>query len=907
MAVSQQLDREKSSSSILSSVFTFVHREIESFVATAKGEEPPKVPKASTSRVKLDTAPREKKNSNGVRKRTVSSLREGAQEAAGARQRKKLDNARKAGSSDSGNAAYSPGKLHKRPDTVGMPQRPRPSPQTHRAHTEAPRIDKQITKAADNSVSLHKPSPVPPLRTFSNVVKRKASATMPGSLFPRSASIEPDPTPGPASYGLLRERTKLLAAVSRTPLHSVGFAKERLTTRPPVTQSPGDPNPFLGITNTLARARGVIGSTEDAKRFLEDYNPSSPSSPSPAMPLPVRGPRKSYGPNDDETSAIVAHSKSKGKERARDADFEWDDNSRVLRVRGKEQELREAREEHIRKEQERELDPETTLIMEERYHDKERIRKLEAEVAWLKSQLEEQMSLSRIDVSDLSFPPPPPPPPPPPMSTTRQPVELPVTVARIRNKTSKFSAATTDAFLQKARAALRKQPSPLEAPINPINAPPLPKSNAKVKRTGRPSINVPSEKMDAFLTEVKSAKLKKISGTLAPPLVRENPTAALARELGASGKGKELLRTIERRRSLSEIDVGTGTKRKRDTLEIDALEAAGPPKKRIVKEASNSSSTSTSSTSSSSSTMPSRKQFSFGLQDHSWPSIATTDTELTTPSLCSDDNDHASEVAPEDVLPPTPPTPPCRPPTPPRRLKRHSEESREAESPEDDRLPEIIDVIDVDAESDVFLSPITVTPRVPEKASPKKCASPEDIFAKRPPTSPMPKITTKKPAPPARTRVRSGDSSPRGRTTSATQSPVTRHSKATAPALTNPLSAPVLAKKKKKARRSASTGAIANDTLVIQPIDPTPASPHIQRLRTLDAELRRAGDHLWDENSAEGLEADIFQTRGVKNSRGFLARGGGGGPSVYMGEGYVQGYEKESSRQIRSRSTNGRY
>ena len=43
MPSSLEAEADKSSSSILSSVFTFVHREFESFVATAKGQEPPKV------------------------------------------------------------------------------------------------------------------------------------------------------------------------------------------------------------------------------------------------------------------------------------------------------------------------------------------------------------------------------------------------------------------------------------------------------------------------------------------------------------------------------------------------------------------------------------------------------------------------------------------------------------------------------------------------------------------------------------------------------------------------------------------------------------------------------------------------------------------------------------------------
>ena len=154
---------------------------------------------------------------------------------------------------------------------------------------------------------------------------------------------------------------------------------------------------------------------------------------------------------------------------------------------------------------------------------------------------------------------------------------MPVTVASIRRSAKAF--ASTESFLLQARAALRKQPTPVEAPINPINAPALPKSTVKARRAGRPSINLPSEKMDAFLTEVKSVKLKKVSGTMAPPLVPEsaaNSTAlALARELGASGKGKQILKAMERRKSLSELVERRGEKRKRDAADAEGQSQPG--------------------------------------------------------------------------------------------------------------------------------------------------------------------------------------------------------------------------------------------------------------------------------------------------------------------------------------------
>lgn len=70
--------------------------------------------------------------------------------------------------------------------------------------------------------------------------------------------------------------------------------------------------------------------------------------------------------------------------------------------------------------------------------------------------------------------------------------------------------------------------------------------------------------MQAFLTEVKSVKLKKVSGEMAPPLTSDTGRAALARSLSGTEKGKEILRQLARRRSLAELNPPNDLKRKRD-------------------------------------------------------------------------------------------------------------------------------------------------------------------------------------------------------------------------------------------------------------------------------------------------------------------------------------------------------
>ena len=76
-----------------------------------------------------------------------------------------------------------------------------------------------------------------------------------------------------------------------------------------------------------------------------------------------------------------------------------------------------------------------------------------------------------------------------------------------------------------------------------------------------------------------------------------------------------------------------------------------------------------------------------------------------------------------------------------------------------------------------------------------------------------------------------------------------------------------------------------------------PATHHVQRRRTLDEELRRAGDRLWqeadDEAEDDDLESGILVAMGTRKRKGFLAKGGSAGVPVYMGSGYVQGAEDD--------------
>lgn len=110
-----------------------------------------------------------------------------------------------------------------------------------------------------------------------------------------------------------------------------------------------------------------------------------------------------------------------------------------------------------------------------------------------------------------------------------------------------------------ARASLRHAMTPVEAPIND------PRLN-RTKRQGQPTVNVPSEKMAAFLHEIKTAKLRRVGsglnamggdGVAGPSGLSKSVavTASSASTAAAKLSAKELLR----RRSLASLRVPIGS------------------------------------------------------------------------------------------------------------------------------------------------------------------------------------------------------------------------------------------------------------------------------------------------------------------------------------------------------------
>lgn len=240
-----------------------------------------------------------------------------------------------------------------------------------------------------------------------------------------------------------------------------------------------------------------------------------------------------------------------------------------------------------------------------------------------------------------------------------------------------------------------------------------------------------------------------------------------------------------------------------------------------------------------------------GYPDRSWP---TNETDITTPSLCSD-NERDGDGSLEDRAPSTPPGP--------RSTQISTHKSKVGE-------PEIIDV---DMEPPVVPS---------NSAAPLRPRGRPSMFERRPPKSPIPKSpASRKPLPPARTRKNSTPK-PKYVPPASDSDDDADHSKDMGPV-------PFLS------LIPSSRPAVRRKGTV-----PTSAADASSRHATLDEELWVARARaLTDrrQNSAEELE-DVFVGSGTKaQPRGSL---GHGGPPVFIGG--VEGDTEVGSRRTVRRS-----
>ncbi|KAI0788028.1 hypothetical protein C8Q74DRAFT_1255428 [Fomes fomentarius] len=949
---------------LLASAFSFVSREIESFITTATGGEiqQPR-PEASSSRVTLDgkrkkrdergegrsekERERERRATKRVRKRSEveterararRKLREDVDDERAPKvvkkkslpdvrrerereQERERSSEREAADDEDGESALGhldvrieqnrvpdeipvkplPRSLKKRRETAAKDVQRHPEPHVVEEPKPQPQV-KRSTKDTPDAAKFMPPPPnlmpLPPTPlTKRTAVPASPFPTMPGSLFPRSESLIPEAIPARYKRAVPRPRTPSPPPPSTTVAESSDAAEDAIGSQP--TESP-----LRGRSHDRTRENSV-----DSRRSVGASSVRESSQHSEVSAPAESNTRRSF---DGPLNPTARPRSSKGKERAYDT-------SGDVRVRGKEQELRQAREEQARNANERDDI--------ERERDKVRIKMLEEEVTRLRAELASKSS------SRSSMMPPPPPPPPPPLFRPHVPTT---------------TSGDTSNYLASARAGLKPTAPPVEAPINSVAY-----GGARARKTGQPTFNMPSDKMAAFLREMKSVRLRKVSGpagSMGPPLFPPSAAGDVAGEPSrSSGSGMSEARRAAILGDMS-FDTGVaarifiGEKRKRDALEEAA---AGPPKRRETTflrsdrtgeptsaASSQSSSSQSSATSSQSSASSSQSSASTSMSRTSpfdvsvsrsqtsrsrgngplriWPT-RSTETDVTTPSLCSDnENDHSED----------------KPPDTPSDVGRGANNNVLSVQPRERQPQEEPEIIDVDA--------LETPPRHERSASPiVEAEARKDAFARRPPASALPLKSPVKPIPPARAKTKTLAPSklplprrvpvpippPPEEAGSDSDDPLLMEGRgrvrslAERPREANPVAGPSRVpgdRSESTSGRSRSQSQSQSHSVALPTADAeqpesrprSRLSNHARRRLTLDEEMRRAGDSLWRDSSEEpkrppsppqaDLDSGQLVALGTKSSkRGFLARGGGAGAPVFMGEGYVQGASAE--------------
>lgn len=802
------------SGGLISSVFSFVSREIESFVVSATGGQ---VNIASSSSTAKSEKPSSRKRQRERRSCEIR-LSEGENSSRHRQRRRssKTNTAQPNSRSRSADAArkhhykrISPAYVEDADEELSASDHPQfqPPPLQHEQPNPHP----------DQTAS----GPLPTLR-------KKPSITMPGSLFARTSSLEPEDLasqPQPTGSSL------------------------------DTYVSPWRTRPVTSVRDAVQRFNVTSGDEADFSLRIPSPQPSPANLRAAPFSDETLPPPTSGSPGSQVTS------KGKGHMQDDDLMFIVGETPDSVRVEAKELELATAREEQRQRENQS-CEDSGSSAPDERERDKQRIKMLEEEVKRLREELSRSQSRSSVP-----GPPPPPPPPPPPL-----PAPLPI---RIDTRSS-----NPDALFVNARAALRHTSHPIETPINHSML-----GLSGRKRQGRPTVNVPSEQMAAFLNEIKTVRLKKVGTTparipgVATTSTRQVPeSSTLSKSTSAlswaSGPIRPATQELTRRRSLAnlrdaapnllakEILLKAGQKRKADTMECDELNVPRVTKRRLV-QSSDVTAPSGGRTQLSASTS-NLHQPDFGKQN--WSSFSANEIDLTTPSLCSD-NERDGDGSLEDQTPSTPPGP--QPAVTERRAGL--------------REPDIIDVdLELkDVNYDTNSRAISPSPRSSRSRK-------SDIFEKRPPMSPIPDSTPRKPAAPARVRRVSTPKPKHIPPPSDSDSDTNCRNIDTVPFISlipSSRDKPISHRKRSSVNRNqvAKPGRFKDD----------------RRPATLDEELRTAQPQATDAGGTESIEDDVFAATGTKNSRkGFLAHGGGGGPPVFMGVGYVQGAE-ESDTEVR--------
>ncbi|KAG0691939.1 hypothetical protein DFH29DRAFT_616458 [Suillus ampliporus] len=318
--------------------------------------------------------------------------------------------------------------------------RPRPQQETTSSHHPP-----QATSSQPNPPSPSNPCTTsPPLPSSHSILtevtyptlRKKPSITMPGSLFPRSDSLEPEP-----DEGVETRKVRFLSASENTHAHernpnSIPRTPSGLNAQEsePSPSNSQNANPADETGPSPWRTRPIASVHDAVERFTasggEEREFSLLVAVSPAGPVSPESP----GTIHEKPHSPLSSVSRKGKERAVDDGDE--DLAFILdhhRVQDKEKQLDAARRETGAKGK--------TKDVGGRERDKERIRMLEEEVRMLKEELSRGRRSPPPSQPQTQVPIPPPPPPLPPPPGVRIPL-LP-------------HLGETGALFASARAALR--------------------------------------------------------------------------------------------------------------------------------------------------------------------------------------------------------------------------------------------------------------------------------------------------------------------------------------------------------------------------------------------------------------------------------------------------------------------
>lgn len=266
------------------------------------------------------------------------------------------------------------------------------------------------------------------------------------------------------------------------------------------------------------------------------------------------------------------------------------------------------------------------------------------------------------------------------------------------------------------------------------------------------------------------------------------------------------------------------------------------------------------------------------------PPQSSSVTDAPTPSLCSDNDVDREEASPEEQLLSTPPIGPSRAFY---RFRGNGIPVEEADGSH--KVPDVVMSNSAqEDQEDEASSFIRVKPLRPRP----------NIFDKRPPSSPFPDKSPRRPKPPGRVSRVVEKPPPSDRTDEGSDDEDPLSLSFSSP---DDLMYPRHPKLHKEAV-SAESGS-QQSTYPPRTASPSVSSHHSSssqhksqssRQLTLEEEIRNAVHYSRDGEDEEVFESGVFVGVGTRSKRrGFLAHGGAGGLPVFMGVGYVEDAEEE--------------